>query len=44
MRACIARHGEDGWKRVATIDQAAATLALLLGAVGSLLLIVWQSR
>ena len=27
-----------------TIDQAAATLALLLGAVGSLLLIVWQSR
>ena len=26
------------------VDQAAATLALLLGAVGSLLLIVWQSR
>ena len=28
----------------ATVDQAAAALALLLGAVGSLLLIVWQSR
>jgi hypothetical protein len=26
------------------VDQAAAALALLLGAVGSLLLIVWQSR
>jgi len=28
----------------ATVDQAAAALALLLGAVGSLLLILWQSR
>eukprot|EP01043_Picozoa_sp_COSAG02_P060862 COSAG02_NODE_8047_length_2733_cov_4.237288_4_plen_90_part_00 len=28
----------------ATVDQAAAALALLLGAVGSLLLVIWQSR
>ena len=35
---------EDFRIEPATVDQAAAALALLLGAVGSLLLIVWQSR
>jgi len=35
---------EDFRIEPATVDQAATALALLLGAVGSLLLIVWQSR
>ena len=35
---------EDFRIEPATVDQAAAALALLLGAIGSLLLIVWQSR
>ena len=35
---------EDFRIEPATVDQAAAALALLLGAVGSLLLILWQSR
>ena len=35
---------EDFRIEPATVDQAAAAMALLLGAVGSLLLILWQSR